>query len=396
MGKISDLDASRLGLSPAARDLHERALVIDLHVDCILQQRFFSYDLRREHRPGTLVLAERSARTLAFDLVRFGAWLGGGDHPLFNHADIPRMQRAGYNGVGLGLHYWPVQREAGWHEIERQLDYFEELLAQEPQLALAGSPHALRQAAAEGKLAAFVALEGLHALGAKDRGDRRLARIEHLYRRGVRYITLAHLGSNDAVSNCYGPGARRDRGLSSFGREVVAEMNRLGMLIDVSHVSHQGVLDVCEASKAPVIASHTAFDGRSDLAHARWRARCLEDEALLAIAATGGVAAIFLAPQFLAGGPCPLGVVADQLRYGSAVLSAAGFDPERHFALGSDFDGWIASIPEPMQDIADMPLLTQTLLEGELGPTLVRNLLGVNFLRVWQQAQGLEVCGASR
>jgi len=180
-------EASQRGRSEllaCARALHQRAILVDLHVDCIIQQRLFGYDVSARHAFDS----PPRWGSLKFDLLRKGVqrWAGG-RRPLFYHADVPRMVEAGYSLVGFGLHYWPWQSERGWDEIQRQLDYFDELVDSDPRLCRASEPADVRAAVANGKLAAFAGLEGVHGLGAggSARADElRLRRLETLWREG--------------------------------------------------------------------------------------------------------------------------------------------------------------------------------------------------------------------
>lgn len=383
MGTIADDDALRLGLSPRARELHERSTVIDLHVDCILQQRLFGYDVRAAH--------DRSWRfawpSFGYDLLRAGARLVGHHRPFFNHADIPRMIRAGYSCVAFGIHYWPVQSEAGWEEINRQIDYFFDVLLRDDRVVCARDPEDVRRAKQLGKLAAFLGVEGVHCLGERGRQSerRRLERLKFLFdERGVRYVTLAHFSKNDVATHGFGPGSDQRSGLRPFGRELVAAMNDIGMLVDVAHVNDPGVIDVCACSRAPVVATHSglrgAYPGRTD----RYRRRMLSDEAARAIASTGGVIGLIMSPHFLCGRRAPLDCAVEHLRYGQRLFADEPGPAGRYFAFGSDFDGWLASIPDDIDDVADMPRLTERMLAAGLGDESVQGLWGDNFLRAWE------------
>ncbi|MBW2734645.1 MAG: membrane dipeptidase [Deltaproteobacteria bacterium] len=394
MGTLDDKDARRLELDDGARRVHEQSLVVDLHVDSILQQRFFGYDLAEEHRPGGL-LRGHGARALPFLLARAGALATGQHQPFFNHADMPRMRRGGYNGVGLGIHYWPRSREAGWTEINRQIDYFHRLLAEDAQLVQARGPQDIEDTAQNGKLAAFLALEGVHALGAAGpkHATTRLDRLETLFERGVRYVTLAHFSANDAVTHCFGPGANPDAGLTPYGRDLIKKVYEVGLLVDVAHVSPQGVLEVCELSQGPVIASHTGLAGTYPSRDDANQARNLRDEGALAIAHTGGVIGLMLAPQFLcehADSQHSFQVVAHHLAHGIELLDSHLGEGSRFFALGSDLDGWIHSLFDEMDDAADLPRLTSALLAAGIPKDVVASFLGANFLRVWRHAMGQE------
>jgi membrane dipeptidase len=382
MARLSDSDSERLALSARQREAHERALVIDLHVDCIIQQRLFRYDITREHDPAR----RWGWRSLPYDVARNMARLAGGHQPLFNQTDIPRMRRGGYGAAALTLHAWPGQRERNWSEIERQLGYFHEVVDTQDIVARAGVPSDVRQAVADDKLALFAAVEGAHCLGQGGRrtATRRIDRIEKLYNGGVRYLTLAHLSGNDSASSGYGLRTKQHRGLSSFGRELIGQMNAVGMIVDVAHLNHRCVMDACEVSSRPVIASHTGLVGAASGAPKRYRGRLLRDEAALAIAQTGGVVGVMLAPRFLCGKNASLAVVIRHLRYAYGLFERHGLRGAQHLAIGSDLDGWLSSIPTDIEDAADMPKLTAALLADGFTPDEVTAIWGDNFLRVWQ------------
>lgn len=383
MGRIDEKEIQRLGLSAQANSIHSQSLVIDLHVDSVIQQRLFGYDLSQEHA-ATQTWALRSS---LFDLVRAIVRSRGGHQPLYNHADIPRMLRGGYSAVALGLHYWPVQSESGWIELTRQLDYVHELVERDARVQVVKTPNDVRDAARQGKLGIFCGVEGAHCLGEGGRINNtlRLDRIAKLYERGVRYLTLAHFSRNDAVAHCFGPGSDDTTRLSPFGEDLVRTMNNVGMIIDVSHVNHPGVMDVCRLSRKPVIATHTGLAGLDPQRKDNYRRRNISDEALCAIAQTGGTIGIIFAPQFLSGKNDNLSAIIRHLRYGITYLDEAFGHGERHFSIGSDFDGWIPSIPLDIHDAADMPKLTARLLDAGFSETAIQHIWGENFLRVWEQ-----------
>lgn len=381
MATINDRDCERLALSAEERRVHQQSLLVDLHVDCLLLQRLFGYDVTASHAPGGRI----RWTSLKYDLMRKVAELRGNHEPFFNHADVPRMIRGGYSCAGLGLHAWPWQRGGAWREIQKQLECFHELVLRDPRLIQARGPDDVRRAAAEDKLAVFAAVEGLHCLGGGGRSSqtRRIDRIEQLFAAGVRYATFTHLGPNDAARHSYGPLGNQTDGLSAFGRDVVRKMNEVGMIVDVAHVNHPGTMQICEVSTKPVIASHSGLAGVHPERRDRGVKRLLQDEALLAIAATGGVVGLMFAPYFLSGHDDDLGSVVRHLRHGIDLLDKTLADGSRHFAVGSDFDGWISSIPQDVRDAADMPLLTATLLRHGFDERQIHGVLGQNFLQVW-------------
>ncbi|WP_018133373.1 dipeptidase [Effusibacillus pohliae] len=210
-----------------------------------------------------------------------------------------------------------------------------------------------------GKKSALLSIEGGEFLT----DDLRPLRV--LYSLGVRAMGLTW---NHKNALAYGVGEPEDGGLTPFGREVVREMNRLGMLIDVSHLAPRGVQDVLEITQAPIIASHS--NAKAVYAHRR----NLDDEQIKAIIRNGGVIGVTFVPYFI--GKEPVGI-ADLLRHIDHILALGGED---HVGLGSDFDG----IPRTMVDLrsgADYPKLLAA-LDKEYGPAIAAKLCGENFLRV--------------
>lgn len=334
-------------IDPVAREVHQRAVLADLHVDIILQQRLFGYDIRKHHEP----------------------WKRR--QPFFRHADIPRMIEGGYDLAVLGVHYWPFERKGAWREVTRQLDYFDYVIETDERVVAATSAGDVRSAKGTGKLALMPGLEGGHLLG----GD--LSRIASAAERGAAYLTLAHFNKNSLATPSMGRGANQTDGLSSMGLEAVAELNRVGMIVDVAHVNEPGVLDACKASSAPVIASHTIAKGAHD------HRRGVSDEGALAVAQTGGLVAVMFAPGFLAGkGDVSIEVVVDHMMHLVELIGA------QHVGVGTDFDGWIPSIPNDIRDCRDMALMTEKMLGRGLSEEDVCAILGDNFLRVLEAVKG--------
>ena len=319
--------------------------MIDLHIDPILQQRLFGYDVGRAHRAG----------------------LPG--QPLFWHSDLPRMIQGGYKGACLGLHYYPWQSERAWAELQRQLDYLDELAAREPRARRVRAPQDWQVALDQGQLALAPGVEGAHMLN----GD--LRRVQALAERGVAYMTLAHFGKNDAVTPSWGKGANDRDGLTSFGQELVAELERCDILVDVAHVNHRGVLDVCARATRPVLCTHTGFRAMRDVR------RNLSDEAIDAIRATGGLIGVICAPMFMSRN---LWASSERVLDGvEFILKRVGED---HVALGTDFDGWLWTIPRDMRDCRDWVKLPQGLARRGYSQAQIDKITHLNALRFLSRA----------
>jgi membrane dipeptidase len=166
-------------------------------------------------------------------------------------------------------------------------------------------------------------------------------------------------------------------GLSEFGKELVQRLNELKLIVDVAHVNRPGVLDACRVSKAPVIASHTNV---TDLCKNN---RGCTEEGIRAIASTGGLVGIIFCPTFLRRRlNVPLDAVVDHILW---VIERVGAE---HVAIGSDFDGWIPTIPNDIRDCRDLPWLSQRLLDRGATQEQVSAVLGGNFLRVLEAVRG--------
>ncbi|MEW6044882.1 MAG: dipeptidase [Bacillota bacterium] len=208
-----------------------------------------------------------------------------------------------------------------------------------------------------------VSLEGCEVLAGQ------LSMLRTFYRLGVRAAGLTWNVANELAD---GVGEARGAGLTGFGREVVAEMNRLGMVVDVSHLSEAGFWQVLELSRHPVIASHSNARALCD------HVRNLTDAQIRALAQKGGVMGINFFPGFLvAEGPARL---SDVVRHIDYVVQLAGPD---HVGLGSDFDG-ISRVPEGLEDPSRLPALTEELVRRGYDDDTIRKVLGGNFARVFR------------
>ncbi len=315
--------------------------IVDLHVDCIIQQRLFCYRVTRRHRPGMR------------------------GQPLFWHADIPRMQDAGYGGACLGVHYWPWESERGFREMNRQLDYLDEVVAGSEDLLRVRQPADWQRAVDEGRLALAPGVEGAHILAG------RIEHVETLGERSVAYLTLAHFSKNSAATPSMGRGANEQDGLSGFGRELIAALEEQGVVVDLAHVNTPGVLEACEVATRPVLCTHTGVKGVHE------HARNISDDEIDAIAETDGVIGVIFAPVFLAGRlKADTSVVVDHLEY---IIERVGI---RHVALGSDYDGWIPSIPSDQRDCRDIHLVAKELFARGYPAEAVDRITGQNALEL--------------
>ena len=201
-----------------------------------------------------------------------------------------------------------------------------------------------------------------------------LERLRWFYENGVRYVTLCHSGNNQICDSC-APIQKRWGGLSPFGRELVAEMNRIGMLIDVSHISDDSFYDVLKYSDKPVVATHSCC--RALAGHPR----NMTDDMIQALANAGGVMQINFYPLFLdndfsfTGKRPSYHVIVDHIDH---AVSLAGID---HVGIGSDFDG-IEVTPDGLDDISMMPLIFEEMRKRGYSESDIEKVAGSNFLRV--------------
>lgn len=335
------------GLSQEARALHRAALIVDLHCDVLLTRYFLNWDLRRAHRPNPLPGA-----------------------PLMGHCDIPRLKAGNLGCLALGLVINPLRRGSGPAAVRRDLDRMHAVLGESPEdLALATSAPAIRAEREKGRIACFAGLEGAHGLNGG------LDLLPELAERGLGYVGLAHFSANAACRPMVGWGADPSRGLSPYGRDLVAALNDLGLLVDVAHVNRAGVDEVCRLSRAPVICSHTACNAVYK------SSRGLDDDQIRTIARTGGVIGIIFVRPFI--GPGGVEAVVAHLSHLRRLVGVA------HTALGTDWEGW-SIYPDGLDSADKLPLLTDALLRAGWSHEEILALYGENFLRVMAEAQSLK------
>ncbi|WP_433926368.1 dipeptidase [Sorangium cellulosum] len=337
-------------------------------------------------------------------------------------ADLARMKAAGITGELFPIHVGalPGQRQAlQGGAARRALDLIDATYRQVERhgedLVLATSARDLRRAKRQGRVAALMGIEGGHAI------ENSLPALRSFYRLGVRYMTLTHTSTNDWADSAGGaldPPAARHGGLSPFGEEVVREMQRIGMLVDVSHASEATFRSVLKVASAPIIAS-------SSVRAAAHHRRPLDDDALRALARNGGIAvvdawALFLDEAYAeqAGRfqqkhgarlkelgerypgdaarlreeiekleaqegpikPPPLSRIADHV---DQLVKVAGVD---HVALGADLDG-VAAPPRGLAGIDGLPTMALELVRRGYSDEDILKILGGNFLRVLEQAE---------
>lgn len=322
----------------AARALHDELCVMDLHADTPKLMDKLQYDVFARHTTQP----ER--------------W------NYFGHVDVPRMREGGLAAQFFGMWTVPLPRAGCAASIHRQLDALDDAAERRPDdFARCRSRADVERAKAGGRIAALAGIEGGHAL------EGRVENVETFARRGVRYLGLLHFSANELGAPAKGLGRDDNRGLTSFGKDVIAAMNRWGMIVDLAHVNRRGFFDALSVSTTVPIVSHTGVAGVRE----HWRN--IDDEQIRAVADRGGVVGVIFAPRFLGGDG--IDAVCDHLLH---IIKVAGEDVP---ALGSDYDGAVRP-PRGLEDVAALPRLTAALLARGLGRAAVKKLLGENALRV--------------
>ncbi len=375
--------APQADISARAKGIHFSAIVLDTHDDTPQRLFYEKFDLGHRDAEG--------------------------------HIDIPRMREGGMNAIFFSI--WCPGEVNGPRGVQRAFDLIdsvrEQIRLHPKDLALATTAAEVRRAHAEGKIAALMGVEGGHMI------NNDLGVLRDFAALGVRYMTLTHSINNDWADSSTDKPVHN--GLTDFGKDVVREMNRLGVLVDISHVADKTFYDVLALSRAPVIASHSSCRALCDAP------RNMTDDMIKALAAKGGVIQInyhegFLSQEFrnavrTLGNEYKQENDALNKKYGeneariiiegeklSQKYQAAGKLPQvswerivdhidhvvklvgaDHVGLGSDFDG--AEMPQGLEDCSKLPKLTEAMLRRGYSESDIRKILGENTLRVMEQAE---------
>ena len=356
-------------ISDQARKLHFSSIVLDTHID-VTPKLQTSWKFDEEHKDG--------------------------------HIDLPRMRKGGLNALFFSIYMAgtvtgpkavndAIERIAAVHRLAEQMP---------DQVALCMTADDVRKAHKQGKIAALMGMEGGHMI------NNSLAVLRMYAELGVRYLTLTHSVNVDwADSSGDQP---KHNGLTDFGKDVVRELNRLGVMVDISHVSDKTFSDAIEISKAPMIASHSSCRAISG------HARNMTDEMIKALAAKGGVIQINYLDQFIDNdlfqysqksqplmrelqqkypgrenldrrreevakqfGPAPKASWEKIVEHIDHAVKLVGAD---HVGLGSDFDG--GSMPAGMEDCTQLPKITEALMRKGYSTSDIKKILGENTLRL--------------
>ncbi len=369
-------------LSKRARDLHFSTIVVDTHDDTTQRLIWQNLDLGKRDPDGSI--------------------------------DIPRMREGGLDAIFFSI--WMSGKVTGPIAVQKALDQIaavrNQVSTHPKDLALCTTAEEIRRAHNEGKIAILMGMEGGHMINDDLSVLRMFADL------GVRYLTLTHMVNTDWADSSTDTPAHN--GLTDFGKQVIHELNRDGVMVDISHVSDKTFYDALAASRAPIIASHSSARALSPAP------RNMTDDMIKALAAKGGVIQInyhvgFLSPEFLAASKnnpelqsrmdavqkkcgedeaCQ-GIEGDKV---IRAMVAEGKLPRvewteivdhidhavklvgaEHVGLGSDFDG--ADMPYGMEDVTGLPKITEELMRRGYTDSQIRDILGENTLRVMEQVE---------
>ncbi len=380
-------------MSPRARAIHDSAIVVDTHADT--PQRFLDQ---------------------GFDI-------GSTDPNDNGHISLDKARRGNLGAEFFSIWVDPETNQGHFakHTFDLIDSVYEQAARHPDQMMMAFSVADIERAHREHKLAALMGIEGGHSI----ENDMHLLR--DYYRLGVRYMTLSWSNTNewaDSSGDINDPKVQHHNGLTDFGKQVVLEMNRLGMMVDISHVADKTFWDAIATTKAPVIASHSSARALVDAP------RNMTDDMLRAVAKNGGVVQVNFFSGFddedfrkavdaqskdqavaiqkyvdslrAEGKPVnyveidrierewmakiprpPFHVLIDHIDH---IAKVAGVD---HVGLGSDFDGVSGATPQGMNSAADLPKITQGLLDRGYSAADIKKILGGNLLRVFRQVESV-------
>lgn len=383
--QTSQANQSPVGSQLDPLSIHRRAIIVDMHADTA--QRLVDENVDLEQRLTDGHLDAVRAKEGGLDAQFFSIWVepdlfGGGGPSAMKRADI-------------------------------QIEAVKNLAAKHPETwEAATTAEDVRRIAASGKIAALMGLEGGYAI------DEKIENVKRYYDLGVRYMSPAWSVSTSWAGSS-GDEIGKTHGLNDFGKQVIREMNRLGMMVDVSHLSDKSFWDIVNTSTKPVVATHSACRAITNVP------RNLTDEMIVALAKTGGVVNVIFYPEHIEPGysekkkkvdaeiaslvqrasdaepgdaahkklardrvraqeylkrlpPVSVSRVADHIDH---VVKLVGID---HVGIGSDFDG-VQIVPADLKSVADLPNLTKELLKRGYSETDIDKILGGNMLRVMEE-----------
>jgi membrane dipeptidase len=370
-------------LTDEARKLHAETLLIDGHND-------LPWELRQQAR----------GQFDKLDISKVQKSL---------QTDIPRLRQG-----GVGAQFWSVwvpgetsKRGAALSTTIEQIELVKAMIARYPEtFELALTVDDIQRIAKTGKIASLIGVEGGYSI------EGSIPVLRQLYDMGARYMTLTHSDSLDWADS--GTDVPRSGGLSQFGEEVVREMNRLGMMVDISHVSPDAMKDALRITQAPVIFSHSSARGVAD------HPRNVPDDVLKLTAENGGVVMVNFFSAFIVPvsaerdvkrmayrreldktmidegeieqamkrwdaehGRGERGTIHTLVDHIDHIVKVAGVD---HVGIGSDYDG-VSMLPEQLEDVSTYPYITQALLDRGYSADDIRKINGGNLLRVMRATE---------
>ena len=386
-------------LTAKAREIHDRVLTVDTHCDTPMVIVRGDWDIGERHESG-----QRGSGKI----------------------DLPRMAEGGLDAEFFAVFVGQGQRTPEGYAIAKEratllLDAIHKMCKDYPHLVeLALTPEDAYRLEREGKRAAFIGMENGYPIG-KD-----ISLIKKYYDRGIRYITLCHSSDNDICDSSTDRRNPEDNGLSDFGKQVVVECNRLGIMVDVSHVSNKSFFDVLKITKAPVIASHSSVRALCD------HKRNLSDKMLEALASNGGVIQICFVSSFVKKAkpnperdkalaelrdkygslretrdeaqrekirqeywailekyPTDMATVKDLIDHIDHVVKLIGVD---HVGIGADFDG--GGEIEGCDNVSELPNITVELVRRGYSEEDIRKIWGGNIMRVLGKV--IEIAGKTK
>lgn len=374
---------SEITLTPKARKIHNQALLIDGHNDL------------------AWALREKDDMELKTDLRKVQKDL---------HTDIPKLRQG-----GLGAQFWsayvPAQtmfEKTSLRMTLEQIDLIHRIVDKySDTFEMASTTSDIRRIRANGKIASMIGVEGGHSM------ENSLSALRTFYKLGVRYMTITHsrtLGWADSATD-----DKTNGGLTAFGKDVIGEMNRLGMLVDISHVSPETMDDVLDASLAPVIFSHSSAKAVAN------HERNVPDKILKRLKKNGGVVMVnfysgFVDPKsaelmkdlfeahrkiraqhtddekyekawkkWKEQNPYPKGNVKTVVDHIDHIVKVAGID---HVGIGADYDG-VSQLPHQLEDVSGYPFVTQELLNRGYKESDIKKVLGENLMNAMSKAENI-------
>ena len=373
-----------------ARAIHDRALTVDTHIDTPMHMLREGWKIGERHDPS-----QRES----------------------GKVDLPRMAEGGLDAAFFAVFVGQGERTPDGYAKAKEramtlLDVIHKMAEDYPHLVeIAASPDDAYRIEKEGKRAAFIGMENGYPIG-KD-----LSLLEEYYKRGIRYLTLCHTQDNDLCDSSTDRQNPEDNGLSDFGKEVVAECNRLGVIVDVSHISDKSFFDVLKVTKAPVVASHSGVRVICDVQ------RNLSDEMLKQLALNGGVIQVCFVSSYLKKEkpnperdkafealrekygsrrdirdeatlakmreeyaailekyPVERATVKDLVDHIDCVVKLVGVD---YVGIGTDFDG--GGEVDGCEEVSQMLRITEELLRRGYSEEKIRKIWGGNLMRVFRK-----------